>query len=43
MCGFGLKPEDQFLNPNCGAARREMESAALDSCTAVKVRFKRSD
>lgn len=35
MCGFGLKPMDQFLNPNWGAARREMKSAAYD--------FKRSD
>lgn len=43
MCGFGLKPKDQFLNPSCGAARRETKSAAFDSCTAVKVRFKRSD
>lgn len=43
MCGFGLKPKDQFLNPNRGAARREVKSAAFDSRAAAKLRFKRSD
>lgn len=43
MCGFGLRPKDQFPNHNCGAAGGEIKSAAFDSCTAVKVPFKCSN